>query len=170
MPLLLPISCAWLVSFWVGLSRLVLFARKGYEGRGKVGRRVGVARAVHVVCVWIGWFGGYFVFCFVGGGIVLLFFFFFRRRMCRVAALSRELSSSLPLLSKTSGIFVSLIIRDATTTSENASLVFSRFRLPKHTVANSISFVLFQLRPSLRVTRSFRPGCPLALDLLFALG
>lgn len=166
--MLLPISCAWLVSFWVGLSRLVLFARKGYEGRGKVGGRVGVARAVHVVvCVdWLVWWVFCVLFCRGRGS----FIYFFRRRMCRLAALSRELSSSLPLLSKTSGIFVSLIIRDATTTSENASLVFSRFRLPKHTVANSISFVLFQLRPSLRVTRSFRPGCPLALDLLFALG
>lgn len=167
MPLLLPISCAWLVSFWVGLSRLVLFARKGCEGRGKVGGRVGVARAVHVVvCVdWLVWWVFCVLFCrgrdsfyfFEGGCVVSLrspgsyrhLFLFYRKRR---------------------GFFVSLIIRDATTTSENASLVFSRFRLPKHTVANSISFVLFQLRPSLRVTRSFRPGCPLALDLLFALG
>lgn len=167
MPLLLPISCAWLVSFWVGLSRLVLFARRGYEGRGKVGGRVGVARAVNVVvCVWIGWFGGYFVFCFVGGGIVFIF-----EGGCVVSLRSPGSYRHLFLFyRKRRGFFVSLIIRDATTTSENASLVFSRFRLPKHTVANSISFVLFQLRPSLRVTRSFRPGCPLALDLLFALG
>lgn len=95
---------------------------------------------------------------FVSGSVIVFF-----EGGCRPACTgtgSRVLSTSLPVPQ----IFLFL---------GDSKKQFPRFvPLPSfpNTVANSISFMLFQLRPSLSVTRSFRPGCPLALDLLFALG